>query len=157
MVGTRADKPDLGISVGGFGEWDSLIRFRVMSESRSQFAGTLLLILTVAADHCRGVEFSAPPLAYPLHDDGVTWIDQTAADGRSHVIAAYISPGGPGDKAGISCRRRTGCDRCRHVKKALDVPQALWQIPLFRTNEVHAAAPRHRISKRPHFHPGGSP
>ncbi len=100
-----------------------------MSESRSQFAGTLLLILTIAAS-IAGVLSFQHLRSYPLHDDGVTWVDQAGSDGRTQVVAAYISKGGPGDKAGI----RVGDQLIRidsfEVRKALDVPQALWQIPL---------------------------
>ncbi|MGI8960698.1 MAG: ATP-binding protein [Bryobacteraceae bacterium] len=100
-----------------------------MSESKSQFAGTLLLILTIAAI-IAGVLSFEHLRSYPLHDDGVTWVDTRGTDGRSHVVAGYISAGGPGDKAGI----RTGDELIAidtfAVKRALEVPQALWQIPL---------------------------
>src|SRR5436305_134154 len=100
-----------------------------MSESKGQFAGTLLLILTIAAI-IAGVLSFKHLRSYPLHDDGVTWVDRTGADGRTHVVAAYISAGGPGDKAGI----RAGDEIVRidtfRIEKALEVPQALWQVPL---------------------------
>ncbi len=100
-----------------------------MSESRTQFAGTLLLVITVAAaiaailslQHLR---------SYPLHDDGVTWIDRTLPGGKTAVSAAYVAPGGPGGNAGI----RTGDQLVRiesfEIKSALDVPKALWRISL---------------------------
>lgn len=68
--------------------------------------------------------------SYPLHDDGVTWVDRKTEDGHNRVIAAYLSPGGPGQKAGI----RTGDELLKiqgfPIHNSLDVPQALWQIPL---------------------------
>ncbi len=105
------------------------MRGYVVSESRTQSAGTLLLILTIAATISAILSFQHLR-SYPLHDDGVTWVDRSGADGQTHVVAAYISGGGPGDKAGI----RTGDELTRidtfAIRKALDVPQALWQIPL---------------------------
>ncbi len=99
-----------------------------MSESRKQFAGTVLLILAAAAviaavlsfQHLRG---------YSLPDDGVSWVDRKGPDGRSHVVAVYIVPGGPGDTAAI----RRGDELLKindfPVRRSLDVPQALWLIP----------------------------
>src|SRR5437868_13971770 len=102
----------------------------MVSESKSQFAGTLLLILTIAAIAAAVLSFQHLR-SYPLHDDGVTWVDRAGADGRNHVLAAYISPGGPGDNAGIRAGDElVGIDTLR-IQRALDVPQALWRIPLF--------------------------
>jgi signal transduction histidine kinase len=101
----------------------------MVSESKSQFAGTLLLILTIAAVVAAVLSFQHLR-SYPLHDDGVTWVDRAGADGKNRVIAAYISAGGPGDNAGIRTGDElVGVDTFR-VRKALEVPQALWQIPL---------------------------
>lgn len=102
----------------------------MVSESRRQFAGTLLLILTIAAiiaailsfDHLR---------TYPLHDDGVTWVDKVGGGSQNHVVAAYVSGGGPGDKAGIRVGDELVSIDTFAIKRALDVPQALWQIPLW--------------------------
>ncbi len=100
-----------------------------MSESRNQFAGTLLLIGTVAAVIAAFLSFEHLR-SYPLHDDGVTWVDHKTSDGRNQVLAGYIAPGGPGEKARI----RLGDQLIRiqgfPIEKSLDVPQALWQIPL---------------------------
>ncbi|HTU44328.1 MAG TPA: ATP-binding protein [Bryobacteraceae bacterium] len=100
-----------------------------MSESRKQFAGTLLLICTVAAVIAAVLSFQHLR-SYPLHDDGVTWVDRKAPNGRSRVVAAYLAPGGPGDKAGIRVGDQLVKIQEFPVQKALDVPQALWQIPL---------------------------
>jgi two-component system NtrC family sensor kinase len=98
-----------------------------LSESKNQFAGTLLLILTVAAiisavlsfNHLRG---------YQLPDDGVTWVDRAGAHGQNEVVAGYIEPDGPGRKYDI----RLGDQLVRienfPIERALDVPQALWPI-----------------------------
>ncbi len=73
--------------------------------------------------------------SYPLHDDGVTWVDtgtdQKAAGPGKSVTAAYLTPGGSGERAGI----RVGDQLVRiqdvPIQDALDVPRILWRIPLF--------------------------
>src|SRR5690348_4209541 len=99
----------------------------ILSESRNQFAGTLLLILTVAAVIASILSFQHLR-TYPLHDDGVTWVDQKTAHGGTVVVARYIAPGGPGDKAGIRLGDQLERIGPYSIKKSLDVPQALWQI-----------------------------
>ncbi|HMF75763.1 MAG TPA: ATP-binding protein [Bryobacteraceae bacterium] len=99
-----------------------------MSESRNQFAGTLLLVLTVAAI-CGGVLSLLHLRSYPLHDDGVTWVDKKI-DGQSVVVAAYVSPVGPGQKAGMRVGDQLVAIQTFPINNALDVPQALWQIQL---------------------------
>jgi len=100
-----------------------------LSESRNQFTGTLLLVLTVAAV-IAGVLSFEKLRSFPLHDDGVTWVDQKGTDSQNHVVADYISPNGPGDKADIHLGDRLLQIGSFPIAKALDVPQALWQIPL---------------------------
>jgi len=100
-----------------------------VSESKSQFAGTLLLILTIAAIVAAVLSF-AHLRSYPLHDDGVTWVDRPGADGRTHLVAGYIASGGPGDNAGIRPGDELVAIDTFPVQKALQVPQALWHIPL---------------------------
>ncbi len=100
-----------------------------MSESRTQFAGTLLLVLTVAAVIAAVMSFENLR-SYPLHDDGVTWVDQKDARGQSHVVAEFISPNGPGNRADIQLGDRVVEIGSFLIKRAVDVPQALWQIPL---------------------------
>ncbi len=105
-----------------------------MSESRNQFSGTLLLVLTVVG--IVGAVLSFMHLrAYPLHDDGVTWVDQkTRLKGigdQNRVTVAYLASGGPGERAGI----RVGDQLVRiqdfPIQDALDVPRVLWRIPVF--------------------------
>jgi len=100
-----------------------------VSESKNQFAGTLLLVCTVAAvvaavlslQHLR---------TYPLHDDGVTWTDTQTGSAARKVIAAYLAPGGSGERAGIRVGDQLLKISTLQIGRALDVPQALWQIPL---------------------------
>jgi hypothetical protein len=99
-----------------------------VSESRNQFSSTLLLVLTIAAI-IGGVLSLRNLRSYPLHDDGVTWVDKILG-GRAAVVAAYISPDGPGQRAGIHLGDQLLAIHTFPIKDALDVPQALWQIPL---------------------------
>jgi two-component system NtrC family sensor kinase len=101
-----------------------------VSESRNQFSGTLLLVLTIAA--IVGAVLSLRNLhSYPLHDDGVTWVDQQVDQkGSSAVVAALVSPDGPGQKAGIRVGDQLVAIHTFRINDALDVPQALWQIQL---------------------------
>ncbi len=102
-----------------------------LRESRNQFAGTLLLICTVAV--ALAAILSLRHLhSYPLKDDGVTWVDRIAPDGRNRVIAAYVTPGGPGDKADIHLGDQLLKIDNLPIHNALDVPKALWEIPVFR-------------------------
>lgn len=94
-----------------------------MSQSRNQFAGTLLLIVTVAAVIAAVLSLQHL-LSFQLHDDGVTWID---APGPK-VIAAHLAPGGPGSNAGIRPGDQLVRIKSYEIRKALDVSRALWQV-----------------------------
>ena len=116
-----------------------------MSESKNQFAGTLLLIGTVAAIICAVLSFQHLR-TYPLHDDGVTWVDrasarnqdaakqrnghQQAAGADTRVVASHIVEGSAGDRAGIRFGDELVQIKQFPIHRALDVPPALWQIPL---------------------------
>ena len=101
-----------------------------MSQSRNQFAGTLLLIGTVAAIICAILSFQHLR-SYPLHEDGVTWVDRNVpGQEKPQVIAAYIVPGGPADRAGVRVGDQLLAIKSFEIRSGLDVPQALWQIPL---------------------------
>lgn len=100
-----------------------------LSESRNQLSGTLLLFVTVAA-LVAAVLSGLHLRSYPLHDDGVTWIDQDQANGGSRVQAAYIAPGSSGDKAGIRVGDTLIAIGGTPIREAIDVPQALWNISI---------------------------
>ncbi len=105
-----------------------------MSESKNQFAGTLLLILTVAVVVSAVLSFRNLH-GYQLPDDGVTWIDQihssnpaASSPGKSSehvVIAANIEPDGPGDHAKIRLGDQLVSIQNFPIRESLDVPQAL--------------------------------
>ncbi len=103
-----------------------------MSETKNQFGGTLLLILTVAAVISAVLSFFHLR-DFQLPDDGVTWVDRDAS-----VVAAYVSPDGSGDKAGIRAgdhlvKIQRPLGQAFPIQQALDVPKALWQIGVLRT------------------------
>ena len=101
-----------------------------MAESRNQFAGTLLLLLAVAAVVAAILSFQRLR-SFPLQDDGVTWVDRTGPDHRTHVVATYITPGGPGANAGIRSGDELISIAGTPIRHALEVPQMLWQFPRF--------------------------
>ncbi|HZS57276.1 MAG TPA: ATP-binding protein [Bryobacteraceae bacterium] len=98
-----------------------------MTEFKTQFAGTLLLICTVAALVAAVLSFRNLR-NYPLHDDGVTWVDRQDSQGKTVVIAGYVTSGGPGDKADIHVGDQLIKIQSFPIVHSLDVPQALWQV-----------------------------
>jgi two-component system, NtrC family, sensor kinase len=106
-----------------------------MKELKAQFVGAWLVTLTVAAIICAALSYQQQK-KWPLPDDGVTWMDQeTNRDdpknpGRPStvVVAVYVAPGGPGEKAGIHAgdvlRKVNGTP----VENSLQVAQLLLQI-----------------------------
>ncbi|MGH9582680.1 MAG: ATP-binding protein, partial [Bryobacteraceae bacterium] len=100
-----------------------------MSQSRNQFAGTLLLILTVAAAIAAVLSFQHLR-TYTTPDDGVTWLDRASPNGQSRVVAVFLAPGGPGERAAI----RRGDELVRiedtPIHDALEVPEILAGLTL---------------------------
>jgi len=88
-----------------------------------------LLVLTVVG--IVGAVLSFMHLrSYPLHDDGVIWVDRGVGV-EDRVTAAYLTPGGPGALAGIHVGDQLVRIQNVPIQNALDVPHALWNIPLF--------------------------
>ncbi len=100
-----------------------------MSEPRTQFAGTLLLIATVAACICAVLSLQHLR-TYPLHDDGVTWVDRITAGGENCVVATYVVGGSAGSRAGIRVGDQLLKIKGFTIHRAVDVAEALWQLPL---------------------------
>ena len=80
-----------------------------MQELKRQFAGGLIVILTIAAVIAAGINFQQQR-RFHLPEDGVTWVDREGAAGtapggqpiiRNNVVALHVVKGGPADRAGI--------------------------------------------------------
>ena len=67
---------------------------------KNQFLGALLVVLTLTAIICAGVNYQQQRL-YHLPEDGATWMDAPGPGGAAKVTAVYVKPGGPADRAGI--------------------------------------------------------
>ena len=106
-----------------------------MKELKSQFVGAFLVVLTVIAAICAGVNYQQQA-RYHLPDDGASWMDYAdpgRPDGSLRVVAVHIDANGPAEQAGI----RKGDVVLRiapventpgiEVRQAGDVPQLLWR------------------------------
>ena len=97
-----------------------------MRDLKTQFASALLFVLTVAAVCCAVINFHQQSI-YHLPDDGVTWVDR-AAGGANQVVALHITPGSPGDNAGIRSGDVLLEIDGHSIAKTVDVPQALQHV-----------------------------
>ncbi len=70
-----------------------------MKELKQQLVSALLVILALAAVIAAAVNFQQQS-KFHLPDDGITWLDHASGE-RQQVVAAYVAPGSPGEKAGI--------------------------------------------------------
>jgi two-component system, NtrC family, sensor kinase len=71
-----------------------------MKELKGQFIGALFVVLTVAALIAATINFRQQ-FSYRLPTDGVTWVDRTAPNGKSYVVALDVRKGSSGERAGI--------------------------------------------------------
>lgn len=80
-----------------------------MQELKRQFAGGLIVVLTIAAVIAAGINFQQQR-KFHLPEDGVTWVDREGTAGttpagqpiiRNNVVALHVVKGGPADRAGI--------------------------------------------------------
>jgi two-component system, NtrC family, sensor kinase len=98
-------------------------------ELRSQFANTLLLVLSAVAVVAAVINFQQLR-KFPLPDDGVTWADQLGPAGLNRVVAIHISPNSAGDKAQI----RLGDELVKvdntPIARAIEVARVLGSTPL---------------------------
>ncbi len=101
-----------------------------MRDLKTQFVSALLFVLTVAAVCCALVNFRQQTL-YHLPDDGVTWVDRTGGDGQNLVLALHVTPGSPGDNAGIRAGDVLLQVAGHAIAKTVDVPQALQQVGIW--------------------------
>jgi hypothetical protein len=93
-----------------------------MKELKRQFANALLIVITMAAVVCAGINFQQQG-RFRLPDDGATW-----ADRGGRVIAALVPAGSPADKAGIRGGDRLLRMNGVRVTEANDVPRILVRL-----------------------------
>jgi len=81
-----------------------------VQELKRQFAGGLIVILTIAAVIAAIINFQQQQ-KFHLPEDGVTWVDREGKAGsvaggdpiiRNNVVALHVVKGGPADRAGIA-------------------------------------------------------
>src|SRR5258705_6916930 len=106
-----------------------------MKELRQQLVGALLVIITVAAVIAAAINLQQQT-KFHLPDDGVTWLDQSQGDQQnSTVVAVYIAPGSPGEKAGIHKGDRLVSIADLTIQRALDVTAVLARLGSWRKVE----------------------
>src|SRR4029077_17736876 len=99
-----------------------------MKELRQQLVSALLVIVTVAAVVAAAINLQQQT-KFHLPDDGVTWLDQGQGDQQnSTVVAVYIAPGSPGEKAGIHKGDRLVSIADLTIQRALDVTAGLARL-----------------------------
>ena len=104
-----------------------------MRELKQQFVSALLVVLTVAAIIAAAINLQQQG-RYHLPEDGVTWIDRAAADGE-HAVAAYITPGSPGEKAGLHQGDVLVSIEGVRIDRAIEVTQLLARLGTWRKAE----------------------
>lgn len=98
-----------------------------MRDLKTQFVSALLFILTVAAVCFAIINFRHQKID-TLPEDGVVWVDRTAADGQDVVRALHVTAGGEADNAGIRAGDILLEISGNPIHKSLDVPRVLQQI-----------------------------
>ncbi len=72
-----------------------------MRELKQQLVSALLVVMTVAAVVAAAINLQQQGL-FQLPDDGVTWEERTPGPSSNpQVVAIYVAPGSPAEKAGI--------------------------------------------------------
>ena len=100
----------------------------VMKELRQQLVSALLVIITVAAVVAAAINLQQQN-KFHLPDDGVTWLDQSQGDGQnSAVVAVYVAPGSPGEKAGVHKGDRLVSIADLTIERSLDVTAVLARL-----------------------------
>src|SRR5579863_668111 len=99
-----------------------------MKELRQQLVSALLVIVTVAAVVAAAINLQQQN-KFHLPDDGVTWLDQSQGAGQnSAVVAVYVAPGSPGEKAGVHKGDRLVSIADLTIERALDVTSVLARL-----------------------------
>src|SRR6266853_1797958 len=106
-----------------------------MKELKQQLVSALLVIVTVAAVVAAAINLQQQT-KFHLPDDGVTWLDQSQGDQQnSTVVAVYIAPGSPGERAGIHKGDRLVSIADLTIQRALDVTAVLARLGSWRKVE----------------------
>ena len=98
-----------------------------VKELKSQFAGALIVILTMAAVIAAGINFQQQK-KFKLPEDGVTWVDRTEPGKSPSVLAAFIVAQSQGDKAGLHAGDILRKINGSRVESAIDVTQVLVRL-----------------------------
>jgi two-component system, NtrC family, sensor kinase len=99
-----------------------------MKELRQQLVSALLVILTVAAVVAAAINLQQQN-KFHLPDDGITWLDQSQGEGQnSAVVAVYVAPESPGEKAGVHKGDRLVSIADLTIQRALDVTAVLARL-----------------------------
>jgi outer membrane receptor protein involved in Fe transport len=97
-------------------------------ELKQQLVSALLVIVTVAAVVAAAINLQQQS-RFHLPDDGITWSDQMQGAGRnSAVVAVYVAPGSPGEKAGIHKGDQLVSVADLTIQRALDVTAVLARL-----------------------------
>jgi len=102
-------------------------------ELKQQLVSALLVIVTLAAVVAAAINLQQQS-RFHLPDDGVTWSDQkvpgrTPDSGRNTaVVAVYVAPGSPGEKAGIHQGDLLVSVADLPIRRALDVTAVLARL-----------------------------
>jgi two-component system, NtrC family, sensor kinase len=97
-------------------------------ELKQQFVSALLVIVTLAAVVAAAINLQQQS-RFHLPDDGVTWSDQIQGAGQnSSVVAVYVAPGSPGEKAGIHKGDQLVSVADLTIQRAIDVTAVLARL-----------------------------
>src|SRR5579863_1382880 len=96
----------------------------MLQELRFQLSTAILTVLTIAAGIADALNYQQIH-RFRLPDDGVTWGDRAAVDGRSQVVALRVRPNGPADHAGIRVNDVLKSIQAAPVADTTDVPRRL--------------------------------
>jgi S1-C subfamily serine protease len=104
-------------------------------ELKQQLVSALLVIVTVAAVVAAAINLQQQS-RFHLPDDGITWSDQMQGAGRnSAVVAVYVAPGSPGEKAGIHKGDQLVSVADLTIQRALDVTAVLARLGPHKTGK----------------------
>ena len=90
------------------------------------------MIVTVAALVAAAINLQQQS-KFHLPDDGVSWLERSQPDGRIAVVAVQVTPGGPGERAGIRIGDQIVSVAGFQVHRALDVTAVLARLGPWKT------------------------